>query len=43
MSHSGDRDQRASQIKSLIALGKDKGFLTYAEVSDHLPDDVVAK
>ena len=40
MSHS-DRDQQASQIKSLIALGKDKGYLTYAEVSDHLPDDVV--
>jgi len=34
-----DRDQQASQIKSLIALGKDKGFLTYADVSDHLPDE----
>lgn len=36
-----DRDQQASQIKSLIALGKDKGFLTYADVSDHLSDDLV--
>ena len=33
-----DREQQASQIKSLIALGKNKGFLTYKEVSDHLPD-----
>ena len=27
-----------SQIKKLIAFGKEKGFLTYAEVSDHLVD-----
>jgi RNA polymerase primary sigma factor len=32
---------RQSQLKNLIALGKEKGFLTYAEVNDHLPDDVV--
>jgi RNA polymerase primary sigma factor len=36
-----DRDQQATQIKSLIARGKDKGYLTYTEVSDHLPDDLV--
>ena len=36
-----DRDQQASQIKSLIARGKDKGYLTYTEVSDNLPDDLV--
>ncbi len=35
------KEQKTSQIKSLIALGKDKGFLTYAEVSDHLPDEVI--
>lgn len=29
-----------SQIKNLIALGKEKGFLTYAEVSDYLPEIV---
>ncbi|MDE2148781.1 MAG: RNA polymerase sigma factor RpoD [Gammaproteobacteria bacterium] len=29
-----------SQIKTLIALGKEKGYLTYAEVSDHLPEVV---
>jgi len=30
-----------SDIKSLIAKGKEKGFLTYAEVNDHLPDSIV--
>ena len=30
-----------SQIKELIAKGKEQGFLTYAEVNDHLPDDIV--
>ncbi len=30
-----------SQIKQLIAKGKEQGFLTYAEVNDHLPDDIV--
>ena len=29
-----------SQIKTLIALGKDKNFLTFAEVADHLPEVV---
>lgn len=36
-----DRDRQASQIKSLIALGKDKGFLTYSDVSDHLAEEVL--
>ncbi len=27
--------------KDLIAKGKDRGFLTYTEVSDHLPEDIV--
>jgi len=30
-----------SQLKLLIARGKEKGYLTYAEVNDHLPDDIV--
>lgn len=34
------QDQR-SMLKELIALGKEQGFLTYAEVNDHLPPDVV--
>jgi RNA polymerase primary sigma factor len=30
-----------SQLKRLIAKGKNQGFLTYHEVNDHLPDDIV--
>ena len=30
-----------SQLKQLIARGKEQGYLTYAEVNDHLPDDIV--
>ncbi|MGH6636740.1 MAG: RNA polymerase sigma factor RpoD [Gammaproteobacteria bacterium] len=30
-----------SQLKLLIAKGKEQGFLTYHEVNDHLPDDIV--
>ena len=33
-------DQR-SRLKTLIARGKEQGFLTFAEVNDHLPDDIV--
>ncbi|MDR0716993.1 MAG: RNA polymerase sigma factor RpoD [Azoarcus sp.] len=31
---------RRMQLKTLITLGKERGYLTYAEISDHLPDDV---
>ena len=34
------QDQQ-SQLKQLIARGKEQGFLTYAEVNDHLPNDIV--
>ena len=30
-----------SQLKLLIAKGKEQGYLTYLEVNDHLPDDIV--
>ena len=30
-----------SQMKLLILKGKDQGYLTYAEINDHLPDDIV--
>jgi RNA polymerase primary sigma factor len=30
-----------SQLKDLITQGKEQGFLTYAQVNDHLPDDIV--
>ncbi len=36
-----DAETRKTRLKNLIKLGKERGFLTYAEVNDHLPDDVV--
>ena len=30
-------EDRQSQLKLLIARGKEQGYLTYAEVNDHLP------
>ncbi len=30
-----------SQLKLLVAKGKEQGYLTYAEVNDHLPQDIV--
>ena len=30
-----------SQLKQLIARGKEQGYLTYTEVNDHLPNDIV--
>ncbi|MGE0080051.1 MAG: RNA polymerase sigma factor RpoD [Thiohalomonadaceae bacterium] len=35
-----DQDQQ-SQLKMLIAKGKEQGYLTYAEVNDHLPNDLI--
>jgi RNA polymerase primary sigma factor len=34
-------DERQSQLKLLIAKGKEQGYLTYSEVNDHLPSDIV--
>ncbi len=36
-----NQEQQQSQLKQLIAKGKIQGFLTYAEVNDHLPSDIV--
>ena len=36
-----DRPAAQSEIKQLISKGLEQGYLTYAEVNDHLPDDVV--
>jgi RNA polymerase primary sigma factor len=36
-----DAETRRMRLKNLIKLGKDRGFLTYAEINDHLPDDLV--
>ena len=35
-----DTEQQKSQLKALIARGKEQGFLTYADVNDHLPPDI---
>ncbi|SDT27453.1 RNA polymerase, sigma 70 subunit, RpoD [Halopseudomonas xinjiangensis] len=32
--------QQQSRLKELIARGREQGFLTYAEVNDHLPEDI---
>ncbi len=36
-----DAETRKTRLKNLIKLGKERGYLTYAEINDHLPDDVV--
>ncbi|MBI2778225.1 MAG: RNA polymerase sigma factor RpoD [Gammaproteobacteria bacterium] len=36
-----NQEQQQSQLKLLIAKGKEQGFLTYREVNDHLPDEIV--
>ncbi|MFP5374723.1 MAG: RNA polymerase sigma factor RpoD, partial [Gammaproteobacteria bacterium] len=36
-----ERQAPPSDIKQLISKGLEQGYLTYAEVNDHLPDDVV--
>jgi len=34
-------NKQAQQLKDLIARGKEQGYLTYTEVNDHLPNDIV--
>ncbi len=36
-----DQTTQQSKIKLLIARGKEQGYLTYAEVNDHLPNDIL--
>ncbi|MEI6737429.1 MAG: RNA polymerase sigma factor region1.1 domain-containing protein, partial [Pseudomonadota bacterium] len=38
-----DVEAQKKRLKSLITLGKDRGFLTYGEINDHLPDMVDAE
>jgi len=35
-----DRTHQQSRLKALIGKGKEQGYLTYAEVNDHLPQDI---
>lgn len=34
-------DERRKRLKQLIVLGKERSYLTYAEINDHLPEDVL--
>lgn len=34
------QQEQQSQLKQLIALGKEQGYLTFAEVNDHLPESI---
>jgi len=36
-----DTEARRLRLKNLIVLGKERGYLTYAEINDHLPDDML--
>ncbi|MEM6639330.1 MAG: RNA polymerase sigma factor RpoD [Pseudomonadota bacterium] len=35
------QDEKQTKIKGLIAKGKEQGYLTYSEINDHLPNDIV--
>jgi RNA polymerase primary sigma factor len=34
-------EKRRQQIKTLINLGKERGYLTHAEINDHLPENII--
>jgi RNA polymerase primary sigma factor len=34
-------ERRRERLKALIKMGKDRGYLTFAEINDHLPENVV--
>ncbi len=34
-------ESRRQKLKFLIKLGKDRGFLTHAEINDHLPENII--
>ncbi len=36
-----DRDSKAKEVERLISMGKEKGFLTYNEVNNLLPPDII--
>ena len=36
-----DAEARRTRLKNLIVLGKERGYLTYAEINDHLPDEML--
>lgn len=36
-----DIEAKKTRLKKLIVQGKERGYLTYAEINDHLPDDML--
>jgi|KBSSwiStaDraftv2_1062776.scaffolds.fasta_scaffold02967_8 RNA polymerase primary sigma factor len=36
-----EAEARKTRLKNLIVLGKERSYLTYAEINDHLPDDIL--
>jgi len=34
-------ERRRQKLKTLIKLGKDRGFLTHSEINDHLPENII--
>ncbi len=36
-----DAEARRERLKNLVVLGKERSYLTYAEINDHLPDDML--
>ena len=34
-------ERRRQQLKNLINMGKERGFLTHAEINDHLPENII--
>jgi RNA polymerase primary sigma factor len=35
-----EAENRRNRLKALIILGKERGYLTHAEINDHLPDEI---
>jgi RNA polymerase primary sigma factor len=35
-----DVEAQKKRLKNLIVLGKDRGYITYAEINDHLPEEI---
>ena len=36
-------EERQRQMRALIALGRERGYLTHADINDHLPDNEIGR
>ena len=41
MDNGVDHSEENNELKQLLALGRARGYLTYGEINDHLPQDIV--